>query len=189
MVADAEGAAVMSPAEAREALHSTTRDLAATLAQLELATAELESAAGVLDALRDELRAGQRDVEAAHAELRRQGEAAHHTAAIMRATIATVDDAVVVVDHDGRIEQWNAAAVDVFGRLPETVVGRKVVARDLGLGDDVLAPGDHARPIVRDVSIAAPGRDERRWRVTAIGLFDAAGNRDGVVLVIVPTGR
>jgi PAS domain S-box-containing protein len=53
------------------------------------------------------------------------GEGAGFDQALLKALVETIDDAVIVIDPEGTIMSWNAAAERVSARRAEDVIGRK----------------------------------------------------------------
>lgn len=81
--------------------------------------------AGVLVcALSEQLHQSRWRAEANTEELRRQEAAARRTAARQRAMLESAFDAVVGMDDEGRIQEWNLAAERVSGRTRGEVIGR-----------------------------------------------------------------
>ena len=76
----------------------------------------------------------ERDLLAAHAELRARAASLDRALSVLTAVMASVQDAVIVVDADGRVTDWNSAAERRFGVAADAAVGRNA-ERLLGAAD------------------------------------------------------
>jgi PAS domain S-box-containing protein len=97
--------------------------------------------------------AQQRSVEALQASEARKG-----------AILASALDAVVSIDHEGRIVEFNAAAERTFGYRRETVIGRR-------LGETIIPPSQreaHARGLARYLATRESKLLGSRIEVTAM---------------------
>ncbi len=112
----------------------------------------------------------------------RPGKAAPLPAAIARATVDSLADAVLVVGADGGVVHLNPAAEELFGRSRERAVDLPV--RALPGGTPLAAVADRARATQESQSVDLPGpADGALLPVEATPLLDGA-NCVGAVLVV-----
>jgi len=112
----------------------------------------------------------------------RSGKAAPLPAAIARATVDSLADAVLVVGADGGVLHLNPAAEELFGRSRERAV--ELPVRALPGGSPLAAVADRARATQESQSIELPGpADGASLAVEATPLVDGAACI-GAVLVV-----
>jgi PAS domain S-box-containing protein len=91
-------------------------------------------------------------------EIKRTEERLRHSEQLLRAILATAQDAFVQFDADGRVEQWNVEAERIFGRTAAEIIGRNIA-------DTVIPPGKRAAHL------------DGMQRMRATGEAPAAGRR------------
>lgn len=79
-------------------------------------------------------------------EARRQTAAQAQTRARLEAIIAISQDAILVLDHERRIRDFNGAAETLFGQDRLTVMGHKVDGLILGVGNSLPVPWIETTP-------------------------------------------
>lgn len=65
-----------------------------------------------------------RDLEALVAKLKRDRDALHKNELLMRAITESAQDAIIMMDAQGRISYWNPAAERIFGYTSDAVLGQ-----------------------------------------------------------------
>jgi two-component system nitrogen regulation sensor histidine kinase GlnL len=111
----------------------------------------------------------------------RNGKAAPLPAAVARATVDSLTDAVLVIGADGGVLHLNPAAEELFGRSRERAVD--LPARALPGGTPLAQVAERARVTQESQSIDLPGPAEGLLAVEATPLVDGAATI-GAVLVV-----
>jgi PAS domain S-box-containing protein len=110
-------------------------------------------------------------------ERRRAERSEHATLQRLRATMQAALDAIVTMDHHGRVVEFNAAAEQTFGYRSEEVVGREMA--------ELIVPEDlrdaHRRGLARYLDDEQAVVLDRRIEIDAV---DAGGRRFPVELTI-----
>lgn len=107
----------------------------------------------------------------------------------MRTILTSLQQGVVVVDDELRVQVWNRGAEDLWGLRPEEAVGHHLFSLDIGL------PFDPIKPMLRTVLADGSGQEltvdgiNRRGRPTRVRLLvtpmrDENDSRAGGALVI-----
>jgi len=97
-------------------------------------------------------------------ERRRSEAAVRHSEARMRAMLATALDCVVIIDREGRVLEFNAAAERTFGYTAEEAAGRE-------MGELIVPPSlreRHRRGLARYLKTEQPRVLDRRVEITGM---------------------
>jgi two-component system, chemotaxis family, CheB/CheR fusion protein len=146
-----------------EELETTNEELQSTVEELETTNEELQSSNEELETMNEELQstnAEQHEVNQALAVQTAELKRAH---SYLDSILSSLSVAVVVVDHDLRVELWNDRAFDLWGLREDEVVGTALPDLDIGL--PVTELEEAVRRCVRSsagrAELALPARTRR----------------------------
>jgi PAS domain S-box-containing protein len=118
--------------------------------------------------------------EASDITERRHAEAARRKSeALASAVLASALDAVIIIDHDGMVVEWNRAAEQVFGYSRTDAIGREVA-------ELIIPPPLHEAHRQGMVRYLESGAGPVLGRLIELSARDAAGVEFPVELYIVP---
>src|SRR6266446_684354 len=109
---------------ALEELQSINEELQSANEELETTNEELQSANEELQTTNEELQSTNEELETTNRELIHRTEELNSLAFIQRATIRSLNAAVIVLDANGRITMWNLAAERLLGIPEDEAVGQ-----------------------------------------------------------------
>jgi two-component system CheB/CheR fusion protein len=109
-----------------EELHSTVEELETTNEELQSANEEQETMNGELQSTNEQLSALNRRLEQGSLDLEQAN-------GYLRAILASLTSAVVVMDRNLQVKLWNEKAEDLWGLRSDEVVGRPFLELDIGL--------------------------------------------------------
>ena len=176
-------------------LSALEHDVEAGRHELEQAYADLRSTVEALETTNEELRSANEELQTSIEELQSTNEALESSnddaGDFFEAILTSLGLAVVVVDADGRVRVWNDGAEDLWGLRREEVSDTSILALDIGLPAERLAPALHS--VVggasdgERLSLAAINRRGRPIEVAATVLplrgDDASAPRGAIVLM------
>ncbi|HBY60829.1 MAG TPA: hypothetical protein DEH78_13485 [Solibacterales bacterium] len=114
-----------------------------------LLRSERRTAAGAIEAGREQLREASRRFELQSEELRRGQEALERQSKVLQSVLATLTDGVVVSARDGRILMSNPAASALLRNVEYTPPDQWAELYDIRLGDMVSPCPAESQPLVR----------------------------------------
>jgi two-component system CheB/CheR fusion protein len=106
-----------------------------------------------LETTNEELQATNEELETMNDELHQRGLALNETNAFLEAVLTSLQAGVIVVDGNLEVRAWNQGARELWGLIPDEVVGRHLFNLDIGL------PVEQLRTPIRRV-IAGTADDE-----------------------------
>ena len=116
-----------------EELETTNEELQSTVEELETTNEELQSTNEELETMNEELQSTNEELTTINDELRRRSDELNDVNDFMEAVLGSLRGGVAVVDHDLRIEVWNAKAFDLWGVRDDEVRGVHFMMLDIGL--------------------------------------------------------
>src|SRR4051794_505876 len=160
-----------------EELETTNEELHSTNEELETTNEELQSANEELETMNEELQSTNEELGTINDELRERSLELNEVNSFLEAILSTMGVAVIVVDHEHRVQVWNAESTELWGVRPDEAQGQHLFGLDIGL------PLDGVRGALRRV---LAGADER------VDVELAALNRRGrtvdVKVTLLPLG-
>ncbi|HEY9786606.1 MAG TPA: CheR family methyltransferase [Candidatus Obscuribacterales bacterium] len=118
---------------AHEELETTNEELQSTNEELETTNEELQSTNEELETLNEELQSTNEELEATNTELRTLAEELHRSNSFLVAILSSLQSAVVVMDKQLRVVQWNSRAEELWGLRSDEVRGMLLEELDIGL--------------------------------------------------------
>jgi two-component system CheB/CheR fusion protein len=160
---------------ANEELETTNEELQSSNEELQTTNEELQSTNEELETTNEELQSTNAELDATNRELAHRTEEMNSLALIQRATIRSLNAAVMLLDPSGRITMWNLAAERLLGIPENEAVGQllwtlHVPAIDRGV----------LQKIRRSMAQHAPLRAEK------VGYELPNGSRGHAVVMAVP---
>jgi two-component system, chemotaxis family, CheB/CheR fusion protein len=116
-----------------EELETTNEELQSTVEELETTNEELQSTNEELETMNEELQSSNEELQALNDELRRRTDQFDQANAFLRAILASLSAAAVVVDHHLAITIWNRSAEALWGLRAGEVHGQSLPSLDSGL--------------------------------------------------------
>jgi two-component system, chemotaxis family, CheB/CheR fusion protein len=107
-----------------EELETTNEELQSANEELQTTNEELQSTNEELETTNEELQSTNAELDATNRELIHRTEEMNSLAVIQRATIRSLNAAVLVLDANGRITMWNLAAERLLGIPEDEAVGQ-----------------------------------------------------------------
>jgi two-component system CheB/CheR fusion protein len=108
---------------ANEELETTNEELQSTNEELETTNEELQSTNEELETTNEELQSANEELENMNDELEQRTRELHEVTARYAETLRRMPWPVMLVDREGNIQLWNAAAQKLFGVSATSVVG------------------------------------------------------------------
>jgi len=173
-----------------EELETTNEELQSTVEELETTNEELQSTNEELETMNEELQSTNTELQTINDELNQRSVALDRATAYFESILSSQRSAVVVIDRNLCIEEWNPRAADLWGLGPDEVRGHSLLKLDIGLPVGELADslrscllGDAPPP-----PLVLSGLDRRgkpiECRVSCSPLVGPDGHRDGVVVAM-----
>ena len=173
-----------------EELETTNEELQSTVEELETTNEELQSTNEEMETMNEELQSTNAELQTVNDELHQRTEALNDTGAFTQSILAGVRDGVAVVDADLQVEAWNPQAQDLWGLQAAEVVGKNLMALDVGLPVEKLRGVIRAilagEAVLQEAMLDAVSRRGKplRCRVTLTPRLGAGGQVRGVILVM-----
>jgi two-component system, chemotaxis family, CheB/CheR fusion protein len=161
-----------------EELETTNEELQSTNEELETTNEELQSTNEELETMNEELQSTNEELETINDELHQRTDEVNDANAFLESVLRGLKAAVIVVDDEFRVQEWNAAAEDLWGLRRDEVHGSHFLNLDIGLpldqlrnpivdvlkggvdgGVEVDAVNRRGRPVRVDVKLAALSGD------------------------------
>jgi two-component system, chemotaxis family, CheB/CheR fusion protein len=124
-----------------EELETTNEELQSTNEELETTNEELQSTNEELETMNEELQSANEELRSVNDEARGRGEELSGLNRFLESVLSSVQDAIVVLDRDLRVQVWNGRAEDLWGLRPEEAQGESFLSLDIGLPVADLASG------------------------------------------------
>jgi two-component system CheB/CheR fusion protein len=118
---------------ANEELETTNEELHSTVEELEATNEELQSANEELETMNEELQSTNEELRAMNDQILQRSEELDSVNVYLEVILASLRDAVVVVDRGLHVKLWNEQAEDLWGLRPEEVRGKALLDLDIGL--------------------------------------------------------
>lgn len=119
--------------QSNQKLETASEELQSTNEELETTNEELQSTNEELETMNEELQSANEELQTINEELRHRTDELNQVNAYLESILTSLRSAVVVVDHDLRIQVWSSRAEDLWGLRPSEVEGKNFLALDIGL--------------------------------------------------------
>jgi two-component system CheB/CheR fusion protein len=166
-----------------EELETTNEELQSTNEELETTNEELQSTNEELETMNEELQSTNEELETMNDELRERTDEALRTNAFVTSILASIPQAVIVVDRAFQVAAWSQTATDTWGLREDEVRGTNFLNLDMGLPVSqlrdpvrVVLAGDAHGPVQLE------GHDRRGKPVSATTTFAALTGHEGEIL-------
>jgi two-component system CheB/CheR fusion protein len=116
-----------------EELETTNEELQSTVEELETTNEELQSTNEELETMNEELQSTNEELESVNVDMRERGVELDRINAFFETILTSMEVAVVVVDGDLIIHEWNRVAEDLWGVRSDEVVNTHFMNLDIGL--------------------------------------------------------
>jgi two-component system CheB/CheR fusion protein len=116
-----------------EELETTNEELQSTVEELETTNEELQSTNEELETMNEELQSTNEELQTMNDELRNRSTELNSNNAFLESVFSSLRSAVVVVDRDLRVEEWNAGALEMWGVRGEEAQTNSLFNLDIGL--------------------------------------------------------
>ena len=129
---------------ANEELETTNEELQSTVEELETTNEELQSANEELETMNEELQSTNEELRAMNDQIVQRSDELDNVNVYLEVILASLRDAVVVVDRGLQVKLWNEQAEDLWGLRPEEVRGKAFPRpghRPAGAGPPAAAGG------------------------------------------------
>ena len=137
-----------------EELETTNEELQSTVEELETTNEELQSTNEELETMNEELQSTNEELQTMNDELRNRGSELTSTNLFLESVFAGLRSAVVVIDHEYRVQVWSHRAEDLWGVRADEVSQSHFLNLDIGL------PVAELRPAIRSVLGGAQDQQE-----------------------------
>jgi two-component system, chemotaxis family, CheB/CheR fusion protein len=127
-----------------EELETTNEELQSTVEELETTNEELQSTNEELETMNEELQSTNEELQTMNDEMRQRSDALIEVNSFLQSILASLRQAVVVLDADLRVRVWNDRAHDLWGLREDEVVGMHFMNLEFGL------PVGNLRTAIRD---------------------------------------
>jgi two-component system CheB/CheR fusion protein len=121
-----------------EELETTNEELQSTNEELETTNEELQSTNEELETMNEELQSTNEELETMNDELRDRTDETVRANTFLAAVLASMQQAVVVIDRDLRVLAWNDQATELWGLRDAEVEGLHLLNLDIGLPVEAL---------------------------------------------------
>jgi two-component system CheB/CheR fusion protein len=118
---------------ANEELETTNEELHSTVEELETTNEELQSANEEQETMNEELQSTNEQLSALNRRLEQGSLDLEQANGYLRAILASLSSAVVVMDRNLQVKLWNEKAEDLWGLRSDEAVGRPFLELDIGL--------------------------------------------------------
>jgi two-component system, chemotaxis family, CheB/CheR fusion protein len=171
-----------------EELETTNEELQSTNEELETLNEELQSTNEELETTNEELQSTNAELESMNDELATRTEAMDSLNIFLESILGSFKGAVMVVDRELRIVEWNIKAEDLWGLRRDEVLGKFLMSLDIGLTVDQLALSLRGALAGEPRELVMEGTNRRgkavTFRVSVTPLTRGPGNVDGSIVLI-----
>ena len=124
-----------------EELETTNEELQSSVEELETINEELQSTNEELETVNEELQSTNEELQTVNEELRVRTADLNRANALLEAILSSLESAVVVVDRDVLVVEWNAHAEDMWGVRSEEARDADLFTLDINLPvEELRAP-------------------------------------------------
>ncbi|HEY7498846.1 MAG TPA: CheR family methyltransferase [Vicinamibacterales bacterium] len=116
-----------------EELETTNEELQSTVEELETTNEELQSTNEELETMNEELQSTNEELQTLNDELRNRTTGLNSVNAFLESVFASLQSAVIVLDHDYRVQVWNRGAEQLWGVRGDEAVQSNFLGLDIGL--------------------------------------------------------
>ncbi|MGB7442538.1 MAG: CheR family methyltransferase, partial [Coleofasciculaceae cyanobacterium] len=116
-----------------EELETTNEELQSTNEELETTNEELQSTNEELETMNEELQSTNEELQTINDELRLRTGELNQANAFLKSILASLQAGVIVVDDQFNILTWNDESENLWGLRAEEVIGKSLLALDIGL--------------------------------------------------------
>jgi two-component system, chemotaxis family, CheB/CheR fusion protein len=178
-----------------EELETTNEELQSTVEELETTNEELQSTNEELETMNEELQSSNEELQALNDELRRRTDRFDQANAFLRAILASLSAAAIVVDRHLAILIWNHSAEALWGLRAGEVQGQSLPNLDSGWpGGQLVGPmqtilrGDSE---YQEIMLTATNRRGRtiQCRVAYTPVRGPEGDIQGVIMLMEEWGE
>jgi two-component system, chemotaxis family, CheB/CheR fusion protein len=121
-----------------EELETTNEELQSTNEELETLNEELQSTNEELETTNEELQSTNSELESVNEEMATRTMAMDNLNSFLESILGSFRVAVLVVDRDLRVLEWNPQAEELWGLRRDEVLGKHLLGLDMGLALDQL---------------------------------------------------
>jgi two-component system, chemotaxis family, CheB/CheR fusion protein len=177
-----------------EELETTNEELQSTNEELETTNEELQSSNEELQTMNEELTSTNDELEAISDDQRRHTEELDRLNLFLEGILGNLGVGVAVVDHENKVELWNANSEELWGLRPEEAEGKDLLALDIGLPlaelREPLRAATSPGAANADLVLDAVNRRGQAFRceVGVIPLFSASQGLFGAIVLMRPAG-
>jgi two-component system, chemotaxis family, CheB/CheR fusion protein len=179
---------------ARRELETAYEELQSTVEELETTNEELQSTNEELETTNEELQSTNEELETMNDEMRERTDETLRANAFLTSVLASIHQAVVVVDAELRIVAWSSQATELLGLRDDEVEGEHLLNLDVGVPTSDLR--DPIRRVLAgdaEASLQVEGHNRRGQPVRyTIGFAPLAGPVEDVpagVIVLLTAER
>ena len=171
-----------------EELETTNEELQSTNEELETLNEELQSTNEELETTNEELQSTNSELESMNEELATRTLAMDNLNSFLESILGSFRVAVLVVDQELRVLEWNPKAEDLWGLRRDEVLGKHLLNLDIGLPLDLLT-----QPLrntlageAQELSLEATNRRGRpiEVRVLLTPLTSGSETAEGAIVLI-----
>ncbi|HEY9677680.1 MAG TPA: CheR family methyltransferase [Drouetiella sp.] len=118
---------------AHEELETTNEELQSTNEELETTNEEMQSTNEELETMNEELQSTNEELESTANELRQSSTSLNRANMFLNSILSSLRSAIIVLDEDLKILVWNERSEDLWGLRSNEVLGKTLLAIDIGL--------------------------------------------------------
>lgn len=173
---------------AHEELETANEELQSTNEELETTNEELQATNEELETMNEELHSTNEELETLNDELGERTEEANRINAFLQSILGGLHSGVVVVDKQLNLLLWNRQAEELWGLRSEEVLGKSILALDIGLPTErvpllafMTGPANY-----EELSLPATNRRGKaiECHIICTPYLGIDGSRKGVVLLM-----
>ena len=116
-----------------EELETTNEELQSTVEELQTTNEELQSTNEEMETMNEELQSTNEELETTNSELQQVTTEHNRLNTFLHSILTSIRLGVVVLNKDLKVQLWNNQAKELWGLLPDEVVGRPFLKLDIGL--------------------------------------------------------
>jgi two-component system CheB/CheR fusion protein len=173
-----------------EELETTNEELQSTVEELETTNEELQSTNEELETMNEELQSTNEELETINDELTQRTSELITSKSFLETIMANLKVGIVVVDHEFRIQNWNAQAEELWGLRSEEIMGLSLLGLDIGLPVESLKHPIRSvldgKSDMQEIQLSAINRRGKHisCHVTCTSYTGGTDERRGVVLMM-----
>jgi len=121
-------------------LETTNEELQSANEELQTTNEELQSTNEELETMNEELQSTNEELETINDELRERTGELNDVNGFLETILTSLELGVAVIDPEQRVQIWNQRAEDLWGLRRQEALGQHLLALDIGLPTEQLAP-------------------------------------------------